>query len=79
MLWVWAILGILLYILMVSTKCMTSWFWLFVGFNGFNLYGLWVLVVYVLSFGQKQVKILYRLGVLTRFLVYVKGFKLLYV
>ena len=56
---------------------MTYWFWIFIGLSGFNLYDFWVLVVYVMSFGQKQVKILNRLVVLTSFVVYVKGFKLL--
>ena len=77
MLWVLASLRNLLYMLVVSTKCMTYWFWIFIGLSGFNLYDFWVLVVYVMSFGQKQVKISYRLVVLTSFVVYLKGFKLL--
>ena len=77
MLWVLASLRNLLYMLVVSTKYMTYWFWIFIGPSGFNLYDFWVLVVYVMSFGQKQVKTLYRLVVLTSFVVYVKGFKLL--
>ena len=60
------VLATILYMFVVSTKCMTYRLWLIVQFMGFNLYDLWVSVVYVVGFchifGKKGKTFVYVMG-----------------